>query len=103
MGETKREKWQRCRRFSQIFADLVLDLRGKWFGAAENCRKPQETAGNLRKSQEAVSTPFSHLVSPHEALPKTNSVSLHNCFQINLNSDFSSVTLHNCFGVIEGV
>ena len=55
-------KWERlnlkretaaCRRFSQIFADLVLDLQGKWFGAAE------KTAGNRRRSH-----PFSHSVSP---------------------------------------
>ena len=51
-------KWERLKgrngSLSKIFADLVLDLQGKWFGVAENCRKPQE----------AVSTPFSHLVSP---------------------------------------
>ena len=58
-----------CRRFSQIFADLVLNLRGKWFGAAENRRKPQKIAGNRRISQEAVSTPFSHLVSPSKRCP----------------------------------
>ena len=68
MGETKREKRQLVEDF-QIFADSVLDLQGEWFGAAENCSKPQETAGNRRKSQDAVSTPFSHLVSPIKRCP----------------------------------
>ena len=66
---------------SKIFADLVLDLQGKWFGAAENCGKPQETAGNSRKSQEAISTPFSRLVSPNQRCPSRGApgmVPLHN-------------------------
>ena len=66
--------WERLKgrhgSLSKIFADMVLDLQGKWLGAAENCRKPQETAGNRRKSQEAVSTPFSHLVSPIKCCSK---------------------------------
>ena len=49
MGETKREKRQLVADFRRFFADLVLDLQGKWFGAAENHRKPQETAENRRK------------------------------------------------------
>ena len=65
MEETKREKTAVCRRFSPIFADLVLDLQGKWSGAAE----PQETPANRRKSQEAGLTPFSHLVSPMKRCP----------------------------------
>ena len=69
MGETKRGETAACRRFSLIFTDVVLNLQGKWFGATENCRKPQETAGNRRKSQEAVSTPFSHLVPPIKRCP----------------------------------
>ena len=48
--------WERLkRRFSQIFADLVLDLQGKWFGAAENRGKSQETAENRRKQFRALS------------------------------------------------
>ena len=47
-----------CRRFSQIFADLVLDVQGKWFGAAENCGKPRETAGNRRKPQKIAGGSF---------------------------------------------
>ena len=45
MGETKREKRQLVGD-SQIFAELVLGLQGKWFGAEENCSKPQEIAGS---------------------------------------------------------
>ena len=53
--------------FWQIWS-LICKV-SKWFGTAENWRK-QETAGNRRKSQEAVSTPFSHLVSPTKRCPR---------------------------------
>ena len=66
MGETKREKRELVEDFAD-FCRFGLDLQGKWFGAAENRRKPQETAEN---PQETVSTPFSRLVSPSERCPK---------------------------------
>ena len=58
MGETKREKRQLVEDFRRFLQIWSFDLQGKWFGAAEKCRK---TAGNRRKSQEAILTPFSHL------------------------------------------
>ena len=63
MGETKREKRQLVedfRRFLQIWS-LICKVSG--LEPQKNCRKLQETAGNRRKSQGAVSTPFSHSVS----------------------------------------
>ena len=68
MGETKREKRQLVedfRRFLQIWS-LICKVSGL---ERRNCRKPQETARNRRKSQKAVSTPFSHLVSPIKRSP----------------------------------
>ena len=62
MGETKREKRQLVedlRRFLQIWS-LICKV---------SSLEPQQTAGNRRKSQEAVSTPFSHLVSPIKRCP----------------------------------
>ena len=39
LGETEREKRQLVEDFGRLFADLVLDLQNKWFGAAGNRRK----------------------------------------------------------------
>ena len=63
MGETKREKRQLVedfRRFLQIWS-LICKVGGL---------EPQKAAENRRKPQEAVSTPFSHLVSPIKRCPK---------------------------------
>ena len=47
LGSAKSERLKgRNGSLSKIFADLVLDLQGKWFGAAENRRKLQKIAGN---------------------------------------------------------
>ena len=66
MGETKREKRQLVedfRRFLQIWS-LICKVSGlESQKTVENRRKPQQTA-------EAVSTPFSHLVSPFKRCPK---------------------------------
>ena len=63
MGETKREKGQLVedfRRFLQIWS-LICKVSGL---------EPEKTAGNRSKSQEAVSTPFSRLVSPIGRCPR---------------------------------
>ena len=52
MGETKRENRQLVEDFCRFG---LLDLQGKWFGAAENRRKPQETAENRRKQFRPLS------------------------------------------------
>ena len=54
MGETKGRNGSLSKIF-ETFADLVLDLQGKRFGAAEKRRKPQETAENRRKQFRPLS------------------------------------------------
>ena len=78
-GDSKREKPDPERTFSQIFADF------RWFSGrsvnqgiweaqicAENRRKPQIFAGNRRKPQIFAETGFSHLLSPFWRAPKTD-------------------------------
>ena len=45
-------KWERLKgrngNLLKIFADFCRDLQGKWFGAAENRRKPQKVSPSKR-------------------------------------------------------
>ena len=76
-GDSKGEKPDPERTFSQVFADF------RWFSArsvnqgiwesqicAENRRKLQMFAGNRRKPQIFAETGFSHLLSPFWRAPK---------------------------------
>ena len=62
MGETKRVKQQLVEDFHRFLQtwSLIRKVSGL---------EPEKTAGNRRKSQEAVLTPFSHLVSPMKRCP----------------------------------
>ena len=80
-GDSKREKPDPERTFSQIFADF------HWFSArsvnqgiwgsqifAENRRKPQIFAGNRRNPQIFAETGFSHLLSPFWRAPSSRTL-----------------------------
>ena len=67
-GDSKREKPDLERKFSQIFCRFSLRSGNQeiWESqiCAENRRKPQICAGNHRKPQIFAETGFSHLLSP---------------------------------------